>query len=75
MKKQTADYINSVINAQRKNTLVLKRPSGKQTAAYREQKAYYLGMIAMLDMIASEAYTESKSINDFLAEQGGEVVA
>lgn len=75
MKKQTADYISSVINAQRKNTLAVKRASGKQTAAYREQKAYYLGMIAVLNIIASEAYTENKSINDFLAEQGGEVIA
>lgn len=70
MKRTTADYIREVYNTQWKHTMKLKRTTGRQTAAYKEQKAYYDGMMAMLTIIATEAYTVGgKSVNDFLDEQ------
>lgn len=69
MKQATAEYIRNVYNTQWENAMKLKKPTGKQTSAYKEQKAYYDGMMEMLMIVATEAYTVSrKSISDFLSE-------
>lgn len=69
MTKATADFIRSVYETQWEHAMQLKKPTGKQTAAYKEQKAYYDGMMEMLLIIATEAYTiGGKSVNDYLNE-------
>lgn len=69
MKKDTAEFIQHVTETQWKHAMNLKKPAGKQTAAYKEQYAYYKGMMDMLFIIATEGYTISgKSVSDYLKE-------
>lgn len=68
MTRATADYIKSVYNTQWEHAMSLKKAKGQQTAAFKEQYAYYKGMMEMLQIIASEAYTVRKSVNDYLEE-------
>ena len=66
MKPATAKYLYEVWETQWTHSVNAKTNSGPRSTVYKEQNAYYRGITAALDIIASEGYTESRSIREWL---------
>lgn len=69
MKPATAKYLWEVWEAQWKHTIDAKANNGEKSDVYKNQSAYYRGMTDALDIIASEGFTVSRSIREWIESE------